>query len=173
MSIENSFCLCSWEETTSTWSNSKNEEGFAEAFFSSDQTTEIEFEERLHYSLASWELLEDFSNWYRDRDFKESSDWEHFCLAWKQLGLMEVAPYEFGPVNELVSEDSPEPEIVFGALSPQTVRGVLTHLEQIDPAKLDQFILAHDLNPEPLFSELVKVMQEKLDPTKGLVIFAG
>lgn len=172
MSIENSFCLCDWQETTSTWSSSKDEEGFANTFFSAAHTTEIEFDERVHYSIASWELLEDFSNWYRNREFNASDDWEHFCHAWKQLGLMEIKDYEFGPVNELVN-DPGESEIVFGALSPETVRGVLAHLQQINLPELDQFMIEHGLKADPPFSELVQAMMTKLEPTKGLVIFAG
>ena len=85
---------------------------------------------------------------------------------------MEVSDYEFGPVNELVKEGK-WAEIVFGALAPETVRGVITHLQQIDLAALDQFMAEHDLKADPPFSELVQAMLDKLDPTKGLVIFAG
>lgn len=171
MSIENSFCLCDWGETSKLWSDSSGEEAFANAFFSSPSTSEIAFPEKVHYHLASWEMLEDFSDWYRDREFSESSDWDHFCTAWKQLGLMEVRPFEFDPVNELLARE--EAEVIFGALSPESMSNVLTHLKAIDGKKLDQFILNHDLPAEIPFSELNAALLEALSEKKGLLIFAG
>lgn len=171
MSIENSFCLCDWPEASQLWKDSSGEDDFAEVFFSSPTTFEITFPEKVHYHLVSWEMLEDFSDWYRDRNFPESDDWKHFCAAWKLLGLMEAKPFEFDPVNDLKTDE--ESELVFGALSPESVEIVLTHLKQIDGEKLDHFMQSNDLVAEILFSEMNSALLAAISPGKGLVIFAG
>ncbi|MDF1812947.1 MAG: hypothetical protein P1V20_12055 [Verrucomicrobiales bacterium] len=171
MSIENSFCRCNWETTVQLWDSAKSEDDFADSFFKDAQTEEIEFPDEIHYHVASWELLEDFSDWYRDRTFADSPDWDHFCSAWKQLGLMETEEFNFGPVNELVKEEPAE--VLFGALSPDSVRNVLAHLEKIDPAGLDKFFAKHGMVIAVPFSEQVAALKKALDSSKGLVIFAG
>ena len=171
MSIENSFCLCDWPGTVRLWNSADSEDDFANDFFKMETTQEIVFPDEIHYHLASWELLEDFSDWYRDRSFAASPDWDHFCQAWKQLGLMEIEEYNFGPVNELVKEGPAE--VVFGALSPNAVKTVIGHLNKIDPEGLDNFFRDHGMAITVPFSELVAAMKDSLDPAKGLVIFAG
>ena len=136
-----------------------------------ESTEEIAFPEAIHLHLVSWELMEDFSDWYRDRTFSKSADWEYFCSAWKQLGLMEIEEYQFGPINELAETD--QVEFVFGALSPGSVKKVLDQLAQIDRPGLDKFIRDHELAVTVSFSDQVEAMKDALDPEKGLVIFAG
>lgn len=172
MSIENSFCLCDWPQTVDLWKSAGSEDSFAEEFFSNETTREIVFPDEIHYHLASWELLEDFSDWYRGRSFTESEDWNHFCSAWKNLGLMEIEEFNFGPINELIDGEEPA-EVVFGALSPEAVKTVLAHLEKINPEGLDKFFREHGMAITVPFSELVAAVKEALDPAKGLVIFAG
>lgn len=171
MSIENCFCLCDWPSTLQLWKSASSEEDFADTFFKSDDTVEIQFPDEIHCHLASWELLEDFSDWYRGRTFAASKDWDHFCAAWKELGLMEVEEFNFGPINELLNEE--QAEVLFGALSPDSVKKVLGRLDNIDLEELDRFFVTHGMVITPTFSSLVKAIQKALDPTKGLVIFAG
>ncbi|MDF1754107.1 MAG: hypothetical protein P1U89_15090 [Verrucomicrobiales bacterium] len=171
MSIENSFCHCDWDKTVELWKTTKSEDAFADAFFSMESTEEIEFPHEIHYHVASWELLEDFADWYRDGSFSESEDWDRFCSAWKQLGLMEIEEYNFGPINELTDEQ--QAEVVFGALSPESVKNVRSHLEAIDPKGLDKFFREHGMAITVPFSEIVAELLKKLDPQRGLMIFAG
>ena len=172
MSVENSFCRCDWKKTVQLWKDSTSEEEFADGFFKCDSTEEIVFPERIAYHLMSWELLEDFGDWYRGRDFEPSEDWEHFCAAWKDLGLMESAEFQFIPVNEL-TDDEGESELLFGALSPESLQKVVGHLEAIDPEELDAFIGRHKLRTRLPFSEKIEALKRELHPDKGLVIFAG
>ena len=171
MSIENSFCRCAWDSTVELWKQSDSEEQFVKALFDEDSTVEIHFPEKVHYHLASWDLLEDFGDWYRGRSFRPSGDWDQFCLAWRQLGLMENQDGELAPVKEL--DQSSETEIVFGAFSPNSVGKLQRHLEKIDHGKLDQFIREHELTVTVPFSEQVAALQESLDESAGLLIFAG
>lgn len=130
------------------------------------------FPEEVRYHIANWELLEDFSDWYRGRAFQPSPDWDHFCRAWKKLGLMETQPYEFTPVNELSSSGS-SPEIVFAALSPEKVGEVIDHLQKVSGPSLDEFITLHELTVTVPFSQINLEISRALDPGKGLVIFTG
>lgn len=171
MSIENSFCRCDWDKTVQLWNSAKSEDDFANSFFTLEGTEEIQFSDEVHYHLASWELLEDFADWYRGQEFPDSKDWGHFCSATKQLGLMETEIYNFGPVNELIDEN--QAEFVFGAMSPDSVQNILTHLKQISPEGIDKFIRDQGLAITVPFSEIVSALIEKLDSKKGLIIFAG
>ena len=171
MSIENSFCRCNWNEARKIWDDSNSEDEFAVTFFQAEATEEISFPDAVAYHLVSWELLEDFSDWYRDRDFEKSEDWDHFQAAWKSLGLMESEEFQFSPVNELLKDEPAE--FVFGALSPDSVREVIGHLEKIDGERFDLFLQRHQMLPEVLFSEQVAAMKEALDPGKRTRYFRG
>lgn len=140
--------------------------------FEAEFTEEVSFPEEVRYHIANRELLEDFSDWYRGREFQPSPDWEHFCRAWKKLGLMESQPFEFSPVNELPANDSTL-EILFAALSPGRVREVIDDLQKISGPSLDGFITLHELTVTTPFSQINLELGQALDPDRGLVIFAG
>ncbi len=171
MSIENSFCRCHWEETVALWREASSEDEFAGLFFESPSTEEIFFPEHLARHLIDWELLEDLSDWCRDRTFAPSADWDHFRESWRRLGLLEVDAYRFAPVNRLTDEE--EAEIVYGAMPPESVGEIRASLGAIDGAALDDFLLRHQLYSLVPFSELVAVLHAELDPAKGLVVFIG
>jgi hypothetical protein len=171
MSIENSFCLCDWSNTIQLWNSSESEDDFADQFFNQPTTEEIWFEDKIHRYLASWEIIEELSDWIRKQSFGESADWNHFCSAWKQLGLMESEEYHFDPINELTDEE--ESEVLFAALSSDSVKNVLAHLRKINPAALDQCVGEHGTPITVPFSHLAAAVEKALDPEKGLIIFAG
>ncbi len=171
MSIENSFCLCDWANTIQLWNSSETEDDFADQFFNQPTTEEVWFDDKVHPYLASWEIIEELSDWIRGRTFAESADWSHFCSAWRQLGLMESREYHFDPINELTTEE--ETEVLFGALSQEAVKSVLDHLKKIDPEALDKCVSEHGTPITVPFSRLVTAVEKALDPEKGLIIFAG